>query len=308
MEIPHWKIVSIGIAFLLLLLASSIFLGKFLPQSEIQLKILQFGNYWIGFLIYVISFILVCDLIWLLRSLLAFKWSWMGGPLIRTKTGVILLAVLVLGGSFLSTLYGAVHAKKIKTSFHDITINKQVDDLKEMKVVLIADLHLGYSVGSKDMQKMVDRINKQDPDLVVLAGDIFDNEYGALDDPKHLSETLHQIQSKYGTYAVYGNHDVKETLVAGFSIGASKKALRDPRMDELKEYDKAGVDVLFSGHTHAGQFFPLTIVQPFAWKNYWGVKQIGDMYSIVTSGVGVYGPNIRVGTDSEIMVVTVHFK
>lgn len=73
MEIPHWKIVSIGIAFLLLLLASSIFLGEFLPQSEIQLKILQFGNYWIGFLIYVISFILVCDLIWLLRSLLAFK-------------------------------------------------------------------------------------------------------------------------------------------------------------------------------------------------------------------------------------------
>ena len=42
------------------------------------------------------SFILACDLIWLLRSLLAFKWSWMGGPLIRTKTGVILLAVLVL--------------------------------------------------------------------------------------------------------------------------------------------------------------------------------------------------------------------
>ena len=239
MEIPHWKIVSIGIAFLLLLLASSIFLGKFLPQSEIQLKILQFGNYWIGFLIYVISFILVCDLIWLLRSLLAFKWSWMGGPLIRTKTGVILLAVLVLGGSFLSTLYGAVHAKKIKTTFHDITINKQVDDLKEMKVVLIADLHLGYSVGSKDMQKMVDRINKQDPDLVVLAGDIFDNEYEALDDPEYLSETLHQIQSKYGTYAVYGNHDVKETLVAGFSIGASKKALRDPRMDEFME--KAGI-------------------------------------------------------------------
>lgn len=242
MEIPHWKIVSIGIAFLLLLLASSIFLGKFLPQSEIQLKILQFGNYWIGFLIYVIFFILVCDLIWLLRSLLAFKWSWMGEPLIRTKTGVILLAVFILGGSFLFTLYGAVHAKKIKTSFHDISISKQADDLKEMKVVLIADLHLGYSVGSKDMEKMVDRINKQDPDLVVLAGDIFDNEYEALDDPKYLSETLHQIQSKYGTYAVYGNHDVKETLVAGFSIGASKKALRDPRMDEFME--KAGITVL----------------------------------------------------------------
>ena len=41
---------------------------------------------------------------------------------------------------------------------------------------------------------------------------------------------------------MYGNHDVKETLVAGFSIGASKKALRDPRMDEFME--KAGITVL----------------------------------------------------------------
>lgn len=84
MEIPHWKIVSIGIAFLLLLLASSIFLGNFFHRVKYN-KILQFGNYWIGFLIYVISFILACDLIWLLRSLLAFKWSWMGGPLIEPK-------------------------------------------------------------------------------------------------------------------------------------------------------------------------------------------------------------------------------
>ena len=70
--------------------------------------------------------------------------------------------------------------------------------MKEMKVVLIADLHLGYSVGSKDMQKMVDRINKQDPDLVVLAGDIFDNEYEALDDPEYLSETLHRFKASTG--------------------------------------------------------------------------------------------------------------
>lgn len=97
---------------------------------------------------------------------------------------------------------------------------------------------------------------------------------------------------------MYGNHDVKETLVAGFSIGASKKALSDPRMNEFME--KAGITVLEDEAE--------LIDQPFAWKNYWGVKQIGDMYSIVTSGVGVYGPNIRVGTDSEIMVVTVHFE
>ena len=371
MEIPHWKIVSIGIAFLLLLLASSIFLGKFLPQSEIQLKILQFGNYWIGFLIYVIFFILVCDLIWLLRSLLAFKWSWMGEPLIRTKTGVILLAVLVLGGSFLSTLYGAVHAKKIKTTFHDITINKQVDDLKEMKVVLIADLHLGYSVGSKDMQKMVDRINKQHPDLVVLAGDIFDNEYEALDDPEKLAEILRGIRSKYGVYACYGNHDIQEKILAGFTFGSKEKKESTPEMDEflekagitllrdeyvliddsfylygrpdyerpgrgidkrkipqeitegmnlslpvlvidhepreLQELADAGVDVDLCGHTHDGQVFPGNIVIRFFWENKCGYLKKGNMHNIVTSGVGLFGPNMRVGTKSEICDISIDF-
>ena len=52
--------------------------------------------------------------------------------------------------------------------------------------------------------------------------------------------------------------------------------------DKLRQNAQAGVDVLLSGHTHAGQFFPLTIVQPFAWENYYGVKKIDNMYSVVT--------------------------
>ena len=77
--------------------------------------------------------------------------------------------------------------------------------------------------------------------------------------------------------------------------------------DHLSDYSAHGVDMLLCGHTHAGQFFPLTIVQPFVWENHWGMKIVDDMYSFVTSGVGVYGPDIRVGTNSEIMVINVHF-
>lgn len=371
MEFPHRGKVNTGISVVMILLASSIFFGKFLPEGNFQLGILKFGNYWLGFLIYIIFFLLVCDLIRLVRFLLSFKWKKWKEPWIQTKRGVIFLAVLVLGGSCGFTVYGAIHAKQIKTASYDIAVDKDAGKVKDLNVVLIADLHLGYNVGSSDMEKMVARINEQDPDLVVLAGDIFDNDYDALDDPEHLADTLRQIKSKYGVYAVFGNHDVKETLVAGFSISSSKNALRDTRMDEFMEksgitmleddsklidnsfylvgrldgekngsgsskrksiekltdgldktkpilvinhepdeletYEENGVDVLLSGHTHAGQFFPLTIVQPFAWENYWGIKQVGSLYSIVTSGVGVYGPDIRVATDSEIMVVQMHF-
>ena len=326
------------------------------------------SNYWLGVLMYLALTILIADLIRLILIYFvkADQEKFRTPKVFRIVGSICMILILLI------SFYGVCNARNIRTTSYHVTIHKKVGNHKKLKIILLADLHLGYNIGCSQMKQMVMKVNQQSPDLIVVAGDIFDNEYEALDDPKHLSETLHQIQSKYGTYAVYGNHDVKETLVAGFSIGASKKALRDPRMDEfmekagitvledeaelidqkfylvgrldgekngrgtskrksieeltadldqtkplfvmnhepdeLREYDKAGVDVLFSGHTHAGQFFPLTIVQPFAWKNYWGVKKIGDMYSIVTSGVGVYGPNIRVGTDSEIMVVTVHFE
>ena len=70
-------------------------------------------------------------------------------------------------------------------------------------MVLIADLHLGYNIGCRQMEQMAEKINAQNPDLVVVAGDIFDNEYEALDNPDRLAEILRGIHSKYGVYACY---------------------------------------------------------------------------------------------------------
>ena len=39
-----------------------------------------------------------------------------------------------------------------------------------------------------------------------------------------------------------------------------------------------------------------------------GYEMIDSMYSFVTSGIGVYGPDMRVGTNSEVMVIDVHFE
>ena len=107
--------------------------------------------------------------------------------------------------------------------------------MKELNVVLIADLHLGYNIGCKQMEQMTEKINKQKPDLVVVAGDIFDNEYEALDDPEKLAEILRGIRSKYGVYACYGNHDIQEKILAGFTFGSKEKKESTPEMDEFLE-------------------------------------------------------------------------
>ena len=79
------------------------------------------------------------------------------------------------------------------------------------------------------MSQMVRKINAQDPDLVVIAGDIFDNNYDALKNPDKIARTLRGIKSNYGVYACYGNHDIQEKILAGFTFSHDKKKMSDPK-------------------------------------------------------------------------------
>lgn len=221
------------------------------------------------------------------------------------------------------------------------------------------------------MRQMVEKINEQDADLVVIAGDIFDNEWEAVDKPETISATLRGIRSKYGVYACYGNHDIEEPVLAGFTFRQSEKKESDPRMDEflkeanitllheegllidgrfylygrpdahrpgrgietrrtpeeitagmdkskpilvldhqpkeLQELAQAGVDLDLCGHTHDGQMFPGNLTIGLMWENACGYLRKGQMHNIVTSGVGVFGPDMRVGTKAEICPITIHF-
>lgn len=364
----HKRIQALWIG-LYCIFASTIFFGVFLPRSSIQVTIHRISNVWLGFFIYLLFFMIIGDIIVFVLKLMDKKKN---VPILHKLYGAFIIGIAVIAASTGFSVYGTIHARQMTTRSYDISVDKHVDDISSLNVVLVADLHLGYSIGYSDMEKMVDRINALNPDVVIYAGDIFDNDYDALDDSERLVEIMRNVSAAYGSYAVFGNHDVTETLVGGFSTASRTKAFRDPRMeaflrqaginimldevttiadgkinligrldgekagdgtsnrkdlselvkqcdmskpvivinhepDKLHETAAMGVDVMLSGHTHAGQFFPLTIIQPLAWENYWGIKKIDNMYSVVTSGVGLYGPAMRVATDSEVMSVRINF-
>ena len=113
---------------------------------------------------------------------------------------------------------GIIHAKYIKVTPYEVTISKTVPDTDKLKVVLVADTHFGYNAGVIHAHELVRKINKQKPDLVCIAGDIFDNEYDAIRSPEKLSKVLRSIKSTYGVYACWGNHDLNEAILAGFTF------------------------------------------------------------------------------------------
>jgi len=73
----------------------------------------------------------------------------------------------------------------------------------------------------------------------------------------------------------------------------------------LEEADQAGVSLQISGHTHKAQVFPLNIFTKLIFKDYdYGLSLWGKMIVYTSSGVGTWGPPLRVGSDSEIVVFT----
>ncbi|WP_235864021.1 metallophosphoesterase [Sutcliffiella halmapala] len=69
-----------------------------------------------------------------------------------------------------------------------------------------------------------------------------------------------------------------------------------------------GIDLMLSGHTHRGQVFPGNLITKRIYENDWGLLQKEQMYSIVSSGYGFWGPPIRIGSRSEIVQINVSFQ
>lgn len=73
---------------------------------------------------------------------------------------------------------------------------------------------------------------------------------------------------------------------------------------DLSIAEEAGVSLTLSGHTHHGQIWPLNF---FTWQIYkgfdYGLKKLGGMQVFTSSGVGTWGPPLRLGTRSEIVKI-----
>lgn len=62
-------------------------------------------------------------------------------------------------------------------------------------------------------------------------------------------------------------------------------------------------DFALSGHTHDGQFFPVTFIIDYVWKLAYGKGALSGVLWLVSSGFDCWGPPVRVGSDSEIWVI-----
>jgi predicted MPP superfamily phosphohydrolase len=100
---------------------------------------------------------------------------------------------------------------------------------------------------------------------------------------------------------------IREILAKSGFDGSLPVILLDHQPAHLEEAGQAGVDLQLSGHTHAGQLFPLDILNRMVWELNWGYLRKGNTQYYVTSGVGTWGPPVRTGSRPEIVRIRLSF-
>lgn len=83
--------------------------------------------------------------------------------------------------------------------------------------------------------------------------------------------------------------------------------LLDHQPFHLDETAKAGVDLQLSGHTHNGQMWPLNYITSRIYELSYGYLKKGNSHFIVSSGYGLWGPRVRSGSRSEVLLINIKF-
>ncbi len=118
-----------------------------------------------------------------------------------------------------------------------------------------------------------------------------------------------------GSFYVVGREDInaphrkqlKEILDKQHVDTSLPVVVLDHNPSDLDENSGNEVDLAMYGHTHNGQFFPGNIITNTMYEVAHGYKKRGNTHVVVTSGLGLAGPQYRIGTTSEVVVLNIKF-
>ena len=323
-----WKWVSVGV---FVLWMASLFVG-YAFNDRIPIKaasvLYEVGNTWLIAFLYLLLIFIVADLAAVCHLL----------PKTFLKDSAVGLGTVLGLVAVILTLGGIHYHHKYREEL-SITTTKPLE--KPLTIVLASDLHIGYHNRKPELARWVDLINAEKPDLVLFGGDVIDLSLRPVIEG-HYSEEFHRVEAPMmavlGNHEFYSNVERAEQFfkdagiqllrdsVAHFKgvdvIGRNDRTNReradlanlakglegftivlDHQPYHLEEAESAGIDYQFSGHTHRGQVWPLSWITDALYEKAWGHHQRGKTQYYVSSGLGIWGAKIRVGTRSEYLVL-----
>ena len=152
---------------------------------------------WMGCGLLLFSGFLIADFIWLLINSLATI-----SPSLTLQKNFGLAIFAITGTLAAYALWNGLHF--VKTRFVKVGLKKLPTSLDGLRIVQITDVHIGQTLDGKWLQKIVDRINALNADIIAITGDLVD---GSVLELQAQIAPLANLKAKYGVYFVTGNHE-----------------------------------------------------------------------------------------------------
>lgn len=127
--------------------------------------IVWLGEVWLAVLFYLGIGLMVVGLVLLVARLLKYQDQ---RRLIRVLSAVVIVAAVG------TVAYGVVAANRLRVVEADLTFAQLPRQFDGLRVVVVADIHVGAARGADFTQRVVELVNERQPDVIVLPGDLLD--------------------------------------------------------------------------------------------------------------------------------------
>ncbi|HTR81918.1 MAG TPA: metallophosphoesterase [Bacteroidota bacterium] len=189
-----------------LFLSLSYIVGRMLERVRLSWftnLLVMLGSFWLAAMVYFLLFTFAIDILRLVNYFIPYFPAAMTVDPERTKevTSFVVLTIVVL-----IVFGGYLNARTPRVKTLTLAIPKSGRSMKSINIAVASDIHLGTIICKSRLQKIVAVMNALDPDLVLLPGDVVDEDLGPVI-RNNLGETLRTIRSKFGVYAITGNHE-----------------------------------------------------------------------------------------------------
>ncbi|HOD14877.1 MAG TPA: metallophosphoesterase [Spirochaetota bacterium] len=212
--LPEKRVFRWPYAGLYLFLSLSYFVGRAIEKVSICAAsdaLFWTGSFWFGIMLYLFIAALLVDAVRLLNRFLPFLPEKGTAGYARVKraaaAGAVVITLAVQSAGFF-------HARETRVTGLELDIPKWAGGMEALTIALVTDIHLGTIISNGRLAVMVEKVNRLEPDIVLLAGDMVDEDVAPVLE-KNMGELLKNLRSRFGTYAVTGNHeyygDVEET-------------------------------------------------------------------------------------------------
>lgn len=181
-------------------------MGRLLQNffQNIMVDFLLFaGAFYMGMMVYLLFATLLIDILRLINSFAPIFPSFISNNPVKTAQITFwTVLTLVIG----TTVIGHINARLPRIRTFEIQINKPANQLKQLIVVAMTDIHLGTIVRHSTLENLVEKVNNLNPDLILLPGDIVDEDVSTVME-QNMAASLRKLKAPYGVFGVTGNHE-----------------------------------------------------------------------------------------------------